>query len=98
MTLEPRSTPLFSLPRLGAGGLIVGIIVALLYVFVLRDTATESAKIARVILLETPAAVTGASAVGLDTGKLAPDFEISTPEGQRVRLSDLRGRPVLINF
>jgi len=53
MTLEPRSTPLFSLPRLGAGGLIVGIIVALLYVFVLRDTATESAKIARVILLDT---------------------------------------------
>ncbi len=31
-------------------------------------------------------------------GRLAPDFEISAPDGQRVRLSALRGRPVLLNF
>src|SRR5512134_3272993 len=36
--------------------------------------------------------------VGLGPGELAPDFEISIAEGQRLRLSDLRGRPVLINF
>ena len=97
-TPEARLTPLINLSRLLVGGLLVGAIVALLYIFVLRNTATESAKIARVSLLETPAAVTGASAVGLDTGKLAPDFEISTPDDERVRLSNLRGRPVLINF
>lgn len=31
-------------------------------------------------------------------GQIAPDFEIVYPDGSRQRLSDLRGRPVLINF
>jgi len=32
------------------------------------------------------------------TGQPAPNFEISYPDGRHVRLSDLRGQPVLINF
>ena len=32
------------------------------------------------------------------TGFLAPDFELPTLDGGTVRLSELRGRPVLINF
>jgi cytochrome c biogenesis protein CcmG/thiol:disulfide interchange protein DsbE len=32
------------------------------------------------------------------TGFLAPDFALTTLDGASVRLSDLRGRPVLINF
>jgi peroxiredoxin len=35
---------------------------------------------------------------GIDVGQLAPDFELPTPEGELVRLSDYRGRPVWINF
>lgn len=31
-------------------------------------------------------------------GFLAPDFNLATLDGSSVRLSDLRGRPVLINF
>lgn len=31
-------------------------------------------------------------------GFLAPDFQLSTLEGETIRLSDLRGRPVIINF
>jgi cytochrome c biogenesis protein CcmG, thiol:disulfide interchange protein DsbE len=31
-------------------------------------------------------------------GFLAPDFSLQTPDGQSVSLSDLRGRPVLINL
>jgi peroxiredoxin len=38
------------------------------------------------------------SQVGIAEGKLAPDFEISTTDGRRVRLSDFRGRPVVVNF
>jgi len=31
-------------------------------------------------------------------GKPAPDFEFQSPEGQATSLSDLKGKPVLINF
>jgi peroxiredoxin len=36
--------------------------------------------------------------VGLEVGQLAPDFELPTPDGATVRLSDLRGHPVWVNF
>jgi len=36
--------------------------------------------------------------VGLKEGNLAPDFEFSSFDGERMRLSQLRGRPVLLNF
>lgn len=35
---------------------------------------------------------------GIDVGQLAPDFELQTPEGEAVSLSDYRGKPVWINF
>jgi hypothetical protein len=31
-------------------------------------------------------------------GELAPDFDLETVDGSRLRLSDLRGRPVLLHF
>lgn len=36
--------------------------------------------------------------VGLSEGDIAPDFEFSTFDGKRMRLSDLRGQPVFLNF
>ena len=36
--------------------------------------------------------------IGIDVGQLAPDFELRTPEGEAVRLSDLRGKPIWLNF
>ena len=36
--------------------------------------------------------------VTLQVGQVAPDFELSTPDGQRIRLSALRGKPVVLNF
>ena len=35
---------------------------------------------------------------GLQPGAQAPDFEMETTEGERVRLSELRGRPVVLRF
>ncbi len=35
---------------------------------------------------------------GVQPGSEAPDFEMESTEGQRVRLSELRGRPVLLHF
>jgi peroxiredoxin len=36
--------------------------------------------------------------VSSDIGRVAPDFLLETPDGGEVRLSDLRGKPVLVNF
>jgi cytochrome oxidase Cu insertion factor (SCO1/SenC/PrrC family) len=35
---------------------------------------------------------------GVMPGEMAPDFELSNPEGSRIRLSELRGKPVLLTF
>src|SRR5436189_5612729 len=34
----------------------------------------------------------------VEEGKSAPDFELSSDSGERVRLSSLRGRPVVLYF
>lgn len=36
--------------------------------------------------------------IGLEKGNSAPDFELSTPEGQPVKLSDFKGKKVIINL
>jgi peroxiredoxin len=36
--------------------------------------------------------------IGLEVGNIAPDFEFSSFDGERMRLSDFRGRPVFVNF
>jgi thiol-disulfide isomerase/thioredoxin len=46
------------------------------------------------LMTPNPAGLT----VGLSEGQLAPDFEFSAFDGRRMRLSDLRGRVVLLNF
>ncbi|MEW4327196.1 redoxin domain-containing protein [Rossellomorea marisflavi] len=35
---------------------------------------------------------------GVEEGKLAPDFTLTTLEGEKVNLSDYRGKKVLLNF
>lgn len=35
---------------------------------------------------------------GVDIGQTAPDFELTTLDGEKVKLSDFRGQKVLLNF
>ncbi len=39
-----------------------------------------------------------AQGVGLRPGSQAPDFELESTEGDRFRLAQARGRPVLLHF
>jgi peroxiredoxin len=50
-------------------------------------------------IVELPAAknATGQS-VSTEVGRAAPDFLLNTPDGGQLRLSDLQGKPVLVNF
>jgi peroxiredoxin Q/BCP len=34
----------------------------------------------------------------VEEGKPAPDFELTSDSGEQIRLSDLRGRPVVLYF
>ncbi len=84
-----------SLPRLAIGALAVA---GLLGVLMLVVGDSQDGSVRAATLLDAPASDRDETKVGLEMGNLAPNFEISTPDGDRVRLSDLRGRPVLINF
>ena len=39
-----------------------------------------------------------AQSTGLNIGNKAPDFSIATPIGEKLKLSDLRGKIVLVDF
>jgi thiol-disulfide isomerase/thioredoxin len=62
--------------------------------FVSRDDADAGTP--RAALVDTPAF--GDVSTGIRKGQLARDFTAGTVDGEDVRLSDLRGRPVIVNF
>lgn len=47
---------------------------------------------------ETGSEAAPAEATGLAVGDVAPDFELTTMDGETVRLSDYRGERVFVNF
>ncbi|HLF71782.1 MAG TPA: TlpA disulfide reductase family protein [Dehalococcoidia bacterium] len=88
--------------RLAAAALVVGVSLLVLWqagVIFQSDAASVDDGVSvqpATVLSETPGG--SSRAVGLDEGNLAPDFEFSTFDGERMRLSDFRGRAVLLNF
>jgi len=51
-----------------------------------------------VVVLSSGLVMAGCSAQGPQVGRLAPDFQLQSLDGQTVSLSDFRGNPVLLNF
>jgi peroxiredoxin len=80
--------------RLVAGLVVMGLLMVPAYFLVIREPA--DANVRRAVVLDT--ASDDGLDVGLDLGEKAPDFEFSTPEGERVRLSDFEGRALVVNF
>ena len=83
--------------RLLAGTAVLALLALPVYFLLLRPAEETDVDVSNPVVLET-APSAAASEVGLEVGQLAPDFEISTTDGRRVRLSDFRGRPVVLNF
>lgn len=91
-----QKIPLIDPKRLLVGASSLGLALLATVLFVLPGSPSGNTTAA--VLLQTPPLPGRALQVGVASGKLAPDFEISTPGGERIRLSELRGRPVVINF
>jgi len=83
--------------RFAVALLLLGAVILPLYVFLLREEARIEEGFSNAVLVDTPP-VAGQQKVGVRAGELAPNFEVSLVDGSRVRLSDLRGQPVLISF
>ena len=104
--MTPTATPPFALrPALtrlvaASAAVIIGLLVlwqaGVLFQSDKAATDTGVAVLPANASIETPR--TGSQSVGLKEGDLAPDFEFSAFDGERHRLSEFRGRPVLINF
>ena len=78
--------------------LIVATIVGVLFYLEKRDTGGASgASGYGTVALPAGVNTTGRSASS-DVGRAAPDFVLEKPDGTMLRLSDLRGKPVLVNF
>jgi cytochrome c biogenesis protein CcmG, thiol:disulfide interchange protein DsbE len=94
-TASSSLTKYISLARLGGGALVVVFLLAPLYLFVLRP---DDDDLATGRMVETPIPPERAITLGLKVGDLAPDFIVPSTSGGEYRLSDLRGRAVMINF
>src|ERR1044071_1627381 len=86
--------PMLNLKRFAlALVVVVPLVAAMLYFFVPRES---DPTVRAAAIVETPGGQ--GRKLGLQPGEMAPNFEVSTSDGRRVKLSDFRGRPVLINF
>lgn len=84
-----------NLRRVAAAGALLAALFALLFFVLLPRGGDDSVSAARMV--DTPPGPADAS-LGVRPGRLARDFQASDPEGSPVRLSELRGQPVVINF
>lgn len=74
------------------GGLVTLLISVFLVYTLLWPIGTDNS------VADNPADNENLPEVGTGVGALAPDFELIDTEGQTVRLSDYRGKPVALTF
>lgn len=78
------------------GLLIIGVMIAIVVAGYVKESLDQEESIAdeqRGVDL-----VGVAAKEGLNQGDVAPDFELTTLDGNKVRLSELKGKKVIINF
>ena len=77
--------------------LVATIVGGLYYVEQRRGSSGRAADGTGIVTLPADKNATGRSP-STDIGRAAPDFLLATPDGGMLRLSDLRGKPLLVNF
>jgi peroxiredoxin len=85
--------------RIAVAILVIGAIVGAIWWLESRDDAGVSPRGERYGPIELPAALqTAGFSVAPAEGSLAPDFLLQNLDGGDLRLSDYRGKPVVLNF
>lgn len=77
---------------------VVTLIVAILFIAGVIFYGTRGARSARQTAAKVGATGTGAGAGDSLDNKMAPDFELASLDGKKVKLSDYRGKAVVLNF
>ena len=77
--------------------LVATIVGGLYYVEQRRGSSGRAADGTGIVTLPADKNATGRSP-STDIGRAAPDFLLATPDGGTMRMSDLRGKPLLVNF
>lgn len=83
---------------------IAGMLVWTAFDFIGTDEEAENMEQDGALLEAEPAQPDGDEPVeitdeeGIELGNIAPDFELETLEGDKVKLSDYRGEKVIVNF
>lgn len=85
------------------GVIIILTLAVILVVNVIEITAKENNKGPNLVDVSGDPSVEGVSIVppnsgGINKGEVAPDFELELLNGESVKLSELKGKKVLINF
>src|SRR5512139_3802506 len=88
------------LKRLLIAGLCVAAGLAVLYFAGVlgKDEPVDEGVPVQAANVDLPAQLVAGRTVGLSEGNVAPDFELSSFDARRMKLSVLRGRSVLVNF
>jgi cytochrome oxidase Cu insertion factor (SCO1/SenC/PrrC family) len=55
-------------------------------------------RVSLALILTTPLIIGHRAATAVEVGQKAPDFELDSTKGGKLKLSDLKGKNVLINF
>lgn len=80
--------------------ILIGVVFLLfgwaVYDFMVSEDASEDKVVA--IPPTQDGELTNTDEIGLEIGNFAPDFELETLTGETVRLSDYRGKRVIVNF
>lgn len=90
--LEAASNVVTASPARSHVGRWMGVIVVALVAGLIGLTFLQSEGFQRT------ASDTGPVGTAIEVGALAPDFSLTSLTGEPVRLSDFRGRPVVLNF
>jgi peroxiredoxin len=89
---------MFSLKRILPIAVLIALIVWGIFDVVHKNNINNASKAYTNTNVTAKANDNGTIEEGLQIGNLAPDFELTTLDGKKVKLSDYRGKKVVLNF